>query len=714
MSRVELSEVHRRQEVTMTEPPASPQTDTRPASDHKPSRQPYLHDRVLCLASPALWISPSSGQLTGGVDGLYVSDRRVLSRLEVRVAGTAPDPISGGLLSARKARFVGVVRELGGPRPDPTVTCERDREVTPDGGTERITVRNRSRCRVVSDLTVALAADLAVTADVKQGRELSAAAPDGCPDEPVWTGPGISVRLECDPAPGHRPEPDILTWPVDLAPGESFSVSLTVRADHAPSGTGFRPRPPTRSAPWREEPLSVRAADRRLDELVRQSVADLDALRLGDPADPADSYFAAGAPWYLTLFGRDSLWAARMSLPLGPELAAGTLRTLARRQGTRPDSRTGEALGKIPHELRSPDAAVWLPETYYGTVDATPLFIATLADAWRWGMPDAEVAALLPAVERALDWLVTDGDPDGDGFVEYAADQAGLSNQGWKDSHDGVQWADGRLAEAPLALCEVQGYAYQAAIAGADLLDAFGRSGAQRWRSWAADLAERFREAFWVSDVDGPFPAIALDRDNKPVDSPTSNMGHLLGTGLLDVAEEAELARRLSSPSFDSGYGLRTLADTAKGFNPLSYHTGSVWPHDTAIAILGLAQGGWHAEASALISGLLAAAARFQYRLPELYGGERRTDPLPPVPYPASCRPQAWAAAVAPQIVRALLGLEVDATGRQVRLNPIAPSPVGEYQVTGLRLAGGWMDVRVDAAGRPTVSRVPDGIQVVT
>ncbi|HEX6076769.1 MAG TPA: glycogen debranching N-terminal domain-containing protein [Micromonosporaceae bacterium] len=702
----------------MTDPPPSSGTDTGSSPDHQPSRQPYLHDRVLCLAAPALWISAPSGQLTGGVDGLYVADRRVLSRLEVRVAGRPAEPISGGLVSARRARFVGVLRELGGPRPDPTVTCERDRQVTAEGGTERITVRNRSRRRVVCELTVAVAADLAVTGDVKQGRsgpELPLGAVNAGPSDPVWSGPGVSVSLDCHPAPQGRPDPDTLAWPVDLAPGESFSVSLTVRADPAgpaSTATGFRPRPPARSAPWLDEPLSVRAADRRLDELVRQSVADLDALLLGDPATPEDRYFAAGAPWYLTLFGRDSLWTARMSLPMGAELAADTLRTLARRQGTRSDPETGEAPGKIPHELRSSDAAVWLPEIYYGTVDATPLFITTLVEAWRWGMPEAEVAALLPAVERALDWLVGDGDPDRDGFIEYAADRAGLSNQGWKDSHDGVQWADGRLAEAPLALCEVQGYAYQAAMAGADLLDAFDRPGGQHWRDWAAGLAKRFREAFWVSDVAGRYPAVALDRDNRPVDSPTSNMGHLLGTGLLDEAEEADLARRLANPSFDSGYGLRTLADTAKGFNPLSYHAGSVWPHDTAIVIWGLARGGWHVEASALIGGLLAAAAHFQYRLPELYGGERRADPLPPVPYPASCRPQAWAAAAAPMIVRALLGLDVDVATGRLRLNPIAPSPVGEYQVSGLRVAGGRLRVRVDAAGRPTVLRAPDRIDV--
>jgi glycogen debranching enzyme len=692
----------------MTDPP--PET-AAPA----PSRQPYLHDRVLCLAAPALWVSASSGQVAGGVDGLYVSDRRVLSRLEVRVGGTPPEPISDGLLSARQARFVGVLRELGGPRPDPTVTCERVREVAADGGTETITVRNSSRWRVRSELSVSVAADLAAIGEVKQGGSRTHLPPAGPPGGagPAWTDGTLSAWLRCQPAAASSPEPGVLVWPFDLAPGESLTVSVTVRADQvraAPSG--FRPRPPARPAPWQAEPLAVRAADRRLDELVRQSVADLGALLLGDPAEPTDLYCGAGAPWYLTLFGRDSLWVARMSLPLGAELAAGTLRTLARRQGSRTDPVTGEAPGKIAHELRSPDAAVWLPETYYGTVDATPLFVATLADAWRWGMPESEVAALVPAVERALGWLVADGDPDGDGFVEYVADQAGLSNQGWKDSYDGVQWADGRLADAPLALCEVQGYAYQAATTGADLLDAFGRPGADRWRDWAGSLAGRFRQAYWVSDTDGGFPAVALDRDKKPVDSPTSNLGHLLGTGLLSREEEARVARRLATPSFDSGYGLRTLADTARGFNPLSYHVGSVWPHDTAIGLLGMVRGGFHAEASALIGGLLAAAAHFRYRLPELYGGERRADPLPPVPYPASCRPQGWTAAAGPAIVRTLLGLEADAVAGRIRLDPIAPSPVGEFQVTGLRVAGGSLDVQVDEAGRATVLRAPDGVEV--
>src|SRR5262249_22255919 len=237
-------------------------------------------------------------------------------------------------------------------------------------------------------------------------------------------------------------------------------------------------------------------------------------------------------------------------LPLGTELAAGTLRTLARRQGTRTDETTGEQPGKIPHELRRPDLDSALPPVYYGTVDATSLWISLLFDAWRWGMPPADVEALLPAVEAALGWLGSF-----DEFVSYRDTSGrGLANQGWKDSPDAVQFADGTFAEPPIALCEVQGYAYAAALQGAGLLDAFGRPGAGPWRDWATALAHRFRDRFWV---DG-YPAIALDGSGRRVDTVTSNIGHLPGTGLLDAAEEAQVADRLAAPDLDSGFGLRT------------------------------------------------------------------------------------------------------------------------------------------------------------
>ena len=372
------------------------------------------------------------------------------------------------------------------------------------------------------------------------------------------------------------------------------------------------------------------ADDRRLAPFVEQGVADLQALRMSLRSRPHDDFFAAGSPWYLTLFGRDSIWAARMALPLGTELAGGTLRTLASLQGAQVDLATDEQPGKILHELRRSAttlAHTSLPPIYYGTVDATPLWVCLLADAWRWGMPVAEVAALLPAMERALCWMVEHGDADGDGFLDYHDDFGrGLANQGWKDSDDSVRFADGTIAAGPVALAEVQGYAYEAARAGADLLDAFGRPGGERWRRYAAELADRFRAAFWVADELGPFPALALDRDKRPVDAPASNMGHLLATGILSRTEAAAVADRLVHPSMSSGFGLRTMSSAAGGYSPLSYHCGSVWPHDTAIAVHGLIKAGFVDHATRTGHGTAGRRHRIRRAgCPSCSAGSRRT-----------------------------------------------------------------------------------------
>lgn len=441
--------------------------------------------------------------------------------------------------------------------------------------------------------------------------------------------------------------------------------------------------------------LAVAADDRRLGVLVRTGVEDLEALR---HTDGSDVYYAAGSPWYLTLFGRDSLWAARLALPLGPAVAAGTLRALAQRQGARHDPDTDEEPGKILHEVRPPDASYHLPPVYYGTVDATALWVSTLADAWRWGLPPAEVEPLLPNVERALAWL-----GGHEGFIAYRANGKGLTNHGWKDSGDGVQHADGRIAEGPLALSEVQGYAYRAAVDGAALLDAFGRPGAARWRAWAAELAERFRKAFWCP---GGYPAIALDGAGAQVDSIASNMGHLLGTGLLNADESRTVAGHVAALA--SPFGLRTVSPASAGYNPLSYHLGSVWPHDTAITLLGLARDGHPAEAARLVRALLAAGERFGFRLPELYGGDEAA-----TAYPAACRPQAWSAAAGPALLTALLGLDPDIPAGRIALRPLAPSPVGAYRVSGLTIAGAELDVSVTADGSVTVHSAPPGVEVL-
>jgi glycogen debranching enzyme len=377
-----------------------------------------------------------------------------------------------------------------------------------------------------------------------------------------------------------------------------------------------------------------------------------------------------------------------MLLPFGTGIAAGTLRVLAGLQGTADDPATGEQPGKVMHELRPrtqtiPGEGVTLPPLYYGTVDATALWVVLLHDAWRWGLPDAEVEVLLPHLEAALAWMRDHGDNDGDGFLEYVDTTGqGLANQGWKDSGDSIQWRDGALAEGPIALCEVQGYAYEAAVGG----------------------AARFAQEFWVDDPDGAYPAVALDVNKRRVDSVTSNIGHLLGTGILDPDGARLVAERLAAAPLAGGYGLRTLSSDDAGFWPLSYHGGSVWAHDTAIAVTGLRREGFADEAARLGRGLVDAAEAFGYRMPELHAGDARTDAPTPLPYPAACRPQAWSATASVAVLGALLGLEVDASGELVADPVDGVSGWQGLTVEGLRARRRRLRVRVEPDGTAQVS----------
>ena len=285
--------------------------------------------------------------------------------------------------------------------------------------------------------------------------------------------------------------------------------------------------------------------------------------------------------------------------------------------------------------------------------------------------PTPRSRALLDNLEAALTWLGEYGDSDGDGFLEYLDTTGhGLANQGWKDSGDSIRWHDGTIAEGPIALCEVQAYAYEAALNGAALLDAFGRPGGEKWRSWAAAMKERFRAAFWCEDAQGRYPALALDAQKRPVDGVSSNIGHLLGTGILDADEQRVVVDRLLDPTMFSGYGIRTLSTTNGAYWPLRYHAGSVWSHDTGIVIDGMLRDGFTEEAAQVAEGLLAAAEGFDYRLPELFGGHPADEVWPPVPYPASCRPQAWAATSVVPVARALGALPDGAEVRNRSLTP--------------------------------------------
>jgi glycogen debranching enzyme len=610
-------------------------------------RQPFLHDAAVALRAPSQVWSRPDGDIASGVEGLVVSDVRVLSTRLLTVAGSGVEPVDVAALGADHLVFTALLRGLDGPGADPRVELVVDRLVTTDGVRETLSVRSGRDVPVTAALRLELGSDLASLDTVKRGGrgEPAAMTQDGGAllhwgDDTVH-----AVLTARDAAVETTTTGAVLTWRLQVPPHATASAAWSVVASDAAAVVAA----PAATVPLTPPP----AADPRLAAWLAVALADLEALQLALPDSPADVFLAAGAPWFFTLFGRDSIWAARMLLPIDVRLAEGTLRTLARLQGARTDPATAEAPGKIVHELRRGellvDEGTSLPPRYYGTVDATALWVLLLHDAWRHGLADGVVGELLPNLRAALGWLRDSAAATG--FLSYRDESGhGLANQGWKDSGDSIQWRDGRLAEGPIALCEVQGYAHEAAEAGAVLLDAFGdAAGADEWRAWAADLKARFRDAFWIEDAEGGYPAIALDVAGEPVDTLTSNIGHLLGTGILGSADESRVAALLAEPRLASGFGVRTMATDSTGYWPLSYHGGSVWAHDSAIVIGGLARSGHDDVARRLAADLLDAAAAFGYRMPELFGGTTK-GPRPgsaPIPYPASCRPQAWAAAAA-------------------------------------------------------------------
>ena len=645
----------------------------------------------------------------GGIAGVYHADRRLLSMLVLEIDGEEPSPVGHHDTAGDEHVFVSVPRHLGDGGADPTVRVVRRRDVEPGLVRETYAVTSTAAEPVSCIVGLRVAGDLASMDLVKAGGSAPALLPAGIGGAVLtWTAGSLRGALRLPGARTREHRGDVLAqWPVTVEPGETVTHELILVLDEERGAVTA----PSRDRTWSE--VEVSSADRRLGPVVSQCLDDLRLLRLAAPAAEGaeEEFVGAGAPWFLTLFGRDSLWTARMMLPVSTALAGSTLRLLAHHQGVRTDEVTAEEPGKILHEVRSAGFSLGaddgterhLPPVYYGTIDATPLWALTLHDAWRWGLPADEVEPLLPALERALAWQVEFGDADGDHLLEYVDRSGhGLSNQGWKDSGDAVRRSDGSRASSPLALAEVQGYAYAAALRGADLLEAFGRPGTDRWREWAARLREEFDRRFWVEDAVGGFPAIALDRDKRPVASLTSNIGHLLGTGILDPDGVDLVARRLAGADMMSGFGIRTLSQHATGYSPHGYHVGSVWPHDTAICLAGLAAEG-RDEAGPVAEALLATLDAFDGRPPELFAGDARSRHPVPLPYPAACRPQAWSAASAVSLVASVLGLRPTEDGH-VTADPVAPWSFGTTRVTGLGTGSRRVAIDVDERGTATVS----------
>ncbi|WJL96107.1 glycogen debranching N-terminal domain-containing protein [Microbacterium sp. ET2] len=629
------------------------------------TRQPLLDDAVIALRAPTqVWSRETGDAGAGAIDGIYHGDVRHVRDLELTCDESEIEWISVAPDGPSRVVFTAVLRGLDDDTPDPKVRLLRERVVTPGKVSEIWTLRSARDEPVSATLRLRAGAEFASLHDVKGG------APEAAVSDVHGTDATASARsqtasfiLEAAGGVVETSGSDIrAAWSIALPARGEGTVSWRMVLDDTTlvvRGAARPTRVDTNAAI-----AAAQGGDPRLGRWLEVALGDLDALRLTLPDETGDAFYAAGAPWFFTLFGRDSLWAARLALPLDVGMAASTLRVLARLQGDRDEPDSAQEPGKILHELRAttleqPGEGIALPPLYYGTVDATALWVCLLADARRAGMPEAEVAALVPALRAALRWLVDHGDNDGDGFIDYLDRTGhGLANQGWKDSGDSIQWRDGRLAEGPIALCEVQGYAYEAALAGAEILE--GLEGddeeAGRLRTWAADLRERFAASYWVDTPEGRYPAVALDRHKQPVDTLTSNIGHLLGTGILDADDEAHVARLLLDPSLSSGFGIRTMSTGATGYWPLSYHGGSVWTHDTAIAAHGMLRAGLRAEAEQVVAGLLAAAEAFSYRVPELHSGDPVTETSRPAPYPAACRPQAWSAAAAVVALTALQG----------------------------------------------------------
>nr|WP_171162802.1 glycogen debranching N-terminal domain-containing protein [Streptomyces sp. I05A-00742] len=642
----------------------------------------------MCVALPALAISGEHGQLTGhGLDGFYRNGRRLLARCVIRVDGAEPVPLQGRMVDAGRARFVGTLRTAVDEGPDPAVTVERVRDAD---GVERVTLRSsasrEARLRVEVSLGTDLA-DLGVIAHGTAAPELPAAVHGS---GLRWTAPGLHTVVTADPPPDDvLASAGLLCWEIRLPPGGTRSVELRVR----PEIPG-RPRPPegsaarTRSgAPWGD--AQADGDDGRAGALLATSLDDLRALLVRDPKIPGDVHVAAGAPWRCGgLAPAEALWAARMTLPLGVRLAAGTLRTLARAQLPGP----GPDRGRIPGALRH--AGAHLPPGCTG-IEATLLFPTVLAEARRWGLPSQEVEPLLPAAERCLAWLRSAA---GDGG--YLADPA---------------------PGGPYR-CEVQAHAHRAALLGADLLEAYGRPGAGEWRDWAADLRRRFREDFWTDDRGGGRPAAALAPDGRRTPHLGSAAAHLLDTGLLgggahapgllDRARTEQLARLLGSPALDSGWGLRSLGAKEAGHNPFGHRGGAVRVHETAVAVAGLAAAGFEKEAGALARGVLDAAETFAHRLPEMYAGEQRTTGSAPLPHPAACRPAAVAAAGAVHLLTAFAGVRPDVPAGGVTVRPPSSAPLGALRFTGLRVAEQPFAVRISRLGLGMVEEAADGLQL--
>jgi glycogen debranching enzyme len=653
--------------------------------------------------------------------GLFHNDTRHLSRLEVLLNNKPPLLLGSNIRDDNTAFFV----DLTNPDliDDQRIVMEKDRVhilrtvfIWRDTAYQRLGLRNYGDQPIDLRLTILFENDFADLFEVRgshrEHRGTALSAVEGGSRVLLsyegLDGKARQTALDFDPPPDQL-RTNAAVYSLHLAAGEMRPLFLAISCNRADS----RPLPFMRGliTARREvrkatrQRTSVETSNDRFNEILCRSAADLGMLMT---ETPQGRYPYAGIPWYSTTFGRDGLITALQMLWWSPDVARGVLRRLAAYQATKHDPLADAEPGKILHEMRGGEMAA-LREVpfglYYGSVDSTPLFVLLAGlYAERTGDRDT-IIELWPAIEAALAWIDGPGDPDGDGFVEYkrASDQ-GLANQGWKDSHDAVFHADGSLAEGAIALVEVQGYVYAAKRMAARCARRLGHDfAADRLDTEAMRLAERFEAAFWCPDLDTY--ALALDGDKRPCQVRTSNAGQVLFTGIAAPERAARVAAGLLQPNFFSGWGIRTVARGEARFNPMSYHNGSIWPHDNALIALGMARYEAKRPIETLFAGLFSAATYMdQRRLPELFCGFHRQRGHGPTLYPVACSPQAWASATPFTLLEACLGLEFDPFQSEVQLrNPRLPDFLDEVMLRDLQLSSSSVDLRVRRHGE-TVS----------
>jgi glycogen debranching enzyme len=677
-------------------------------------------DTVSVLEGNTFVVGRRNGDVDAGPGephGLLHRDTRHLSRWLLTLDGKPLDALSTDDTHSFSARFF-LVPGSGSEYTDATVSVIR-RRVVGDGFYEELTVLNHGGEPMHPEIEIAVAADFADLFEVKDAQidkpgKTFARVDDGVLVLGYERGGYIRetwIRPHDD---GAELSPDKLVFRPEIAAHGSWSTWIEVVAavDGTPAGhehTRYQPgEEPSPHEPSRARPGAHPTLPELLDLapvletdweplklIYARSIVDLAALRFYPQEGSEAAVPAAGLPWFQTLFGRDSLITSYQSLHIDPDLAATTLDVLASMQGTRRDDFRDEEPGKIPHELRFGELTAFKERPhspYYGSADATMLFLILLDEYERFTGDGDRVRRLEPNARAALAWIDEYGDRDGDGYVEYERRNAetGLENQCWKDSWNSIMFADGTLAKLPRATCELQGYVYDARRRCARLARELwsDEALAAKLEGQAEQLKRSFNEDFWLEDRG--YYALALDGDKKQVDALTSNIGHLLWSGILDDERAARVAATLLDERLFSGWGVRTMAEGSGGYNPIGYHQGTVWPHENSLIAAGLRRYGYDDEAATIALAILEAAQYFLGRLPETFAGYPRTLTEYPVEYPTACSPQAWATGAPLLLLRVLLGLEPENGG--IAQSPVLPKGISRLGLRGLSGPTGTFD----------------------